>query len=156
MEEVAEAASGAGALVILPTPRLSEVSHGRVLGGEHAACEEASMESLLAGLGVLLVGVLDVHIAHHVVAQILAYLHLLQLTLSCQLLEYLLIVDVEVLLELALVHLARVAAHGRDGRERIQPPVEDDHCLAEGRLVVHPRTSFTVYVFKSKIQCKEG
>jgi hypothetical protein len=68
MHKVAVAAILAGALLILSASSLTEVCHGRVLRHNEPASVKAPVESRKSLLRILLLEVLDVHVADHMVA----------------------------------------------------------------------------------------
>lgn len=145
MHEVAEAASGAFPHLVLPTARLPEVGDRRQLGVHGLPIEPAVIEFSHCPLRVLLPPELDVDVAHEVVAQVVADVHLLDLpVLLLQLCEHLLEEVIVVFLHLHVAHVT-VRAVCRLGRVLWIPvQVEQHYGLAESRFVVKPRAPVSV------------
>lgn len=80
MHEVAEPGARALAHLILATTRLPEVSHRREFRVDGSSAEPAVVQVLGRLVRVLLAPKLDVNVAHEMVAQIVAHIHLLYLT----------------------------------------------------------------------------
>lgn len=80
VHKVAIAAARARPFVELAATSLSKISNGRVLTRQHASTVEAPVEVGQRALRLLLVLELNVHIAHHVVAEVLAHLNVFNFT----------------------------------------------------------------------------
>lgn len=79
MHEVAESGACALAHLVLATTRLPEVSHGREFRVDRSSAEPAVVQVLGRLVRVLLAPELDVDVAHEMVAQVVAHIHLLYL-----------------------------------------------------------------------------
>jgi len=91
VHKVAVASSVAGALLVLAASGLPEVCDGRELGNDGAAVVEAALEGLQRLGCRLLLAEFDVHVAHHMVRQIVAHVHILQLAELRQFLKHVLV-----------------------------------------------------------------
>lgn len=105
MHEVAVRAAGAGAFIELAAARLPEVRHRRVLDSQLSACIVPAVESQERLLGVLLIAEPHVDIAHHVIPEVLAHLHVIHFAKLLKFLKDLLVELVEVLLQLGAIHM---------------------------------------------------
>lgn len=79
VHEVAVAAAVAALLVELATPSLPKLCDGGILCSQLAARVPTAIQCSKGGGSLLLAGVLDVHVADQVVAQVVAHHHLLHL-----------------------------------------------------------------------------
>jgi len=140
VHEVAESGPDALAHLVLAAAGLPEVGDGAELGVDGSAAEPAVVEVLDGSLGVLLAPELDVDVADQMVAQVVANVHLLHLSvLLLGLDETVLEKVVVVLLHLFVADVSQVRAVGRLGRVlRVDVQVLHDDGLAETGLVVNP------------------
>ncbi|GMT30392.1 hypothetical protein PFISCL1PPCAC_21689, partial [Pristionchus fissidentatus] len=139
MHEVAEGALKAAAQLVLSAARLTEVRHGRQFRVYRLAVEPSVRVEIRDGLvGARLVHELDVHVADHVLANVVAHVHLLDLSvLVVELGEDLVEEVVKVLLLLAVL-LAHTIERVRHSRVDDGVPVEvlEQDRLRERRHVV--------------------
>jgi hypothetical protein len=94
VHEITEPSTAARSFVELAAPSLPEVGDRGVLARQHAPAVVPTAQPLQRRLGLLLVLELKVYIAHHVVAQILADLDILQ---SAELLQLLIDLFIEII-----------------------------------------------------------
>ncbi|GMR49825.1 hypothetical protein PMAYCL1PPCAC_20020, partial [Pristionchus mayeri] len=147
VHEVAEATLRARRHLVLPAATFSKVRDGRELGVDRRAIEPAVVIEVLERLvRILLPHELDVDVADHVLANVLAHVDLVDLAvLKLALDEELFVEGVEILLLLG-VQLADFCesvchAHIHDG---IMVEVLEKDGGREGRHVVLPRALVTV------------
>ena len=101
MHEVAESRPGALSHLVLAATRLPEVGDRRQLGVNGPASEPAVVQLLDGLLGVFFFAELDVDVANEMVAQVVADVHLLNLTILV------LRLDKDVLKEVVIMFLRR-------------------------------------------------
>ena len=161
MHEVAVVATAALCFVELAAPRLPKVRNGRVLYTEEVALEALAAEADEAGLCVLLIAILDVDVSHHVVPEVVAHVHLINVPKPRQLFEYRFVPILKVLTLLAPLRAVAVTrAGGGDSRLRqrrrrggggrlldrlgILPHVLNQHALRKRRPVVSTAAAIAV------------
>jgi hypothetical protein len=125
VHKVAQAFSATKVFVKLAAPRRTKVGDGGKLYFELPTRVETPLDSLERGVGHFLVGKLDVHVAHHVVAQVLHHLHILHFTVFAHLLKYVFEKVIQILLKTGLVHLLRIASTVDHRHHGIGPHVLD-------------------------------
>lgn len=132
MHEIAEAGAGAFAHLVLSTASFAEVGDWRQLGVDRSATKPAIVEVAGCLFGVRLMTKLYVNIAHQMVAQVVAHVHLLDLAvLVLALHEHILEEIVVVLLHLLVGDIGhQMRAIGRFGRVlRIHIQILEQHSL---------------------------
>lgn len=139
MHEVAERALVASSQLVLPAAGFAEVRHGRELRVDGLAVEPSVDVQIGDGLvRARLVHELDVDVADHVLANVVAHVHLLDLSvLAVQLGEDLLEEGIKVLLLLRVLlarAIKRVRHSGVDDGVTVE--VLEQHRLRERRHVV--------------------
>jgi hypothetical protein len=106
VHEVAESRSSALAHLVLSTTSLSEVGDGREFGVDWTSSKPPIVEFSSSTIGVFLATEFDVNIAHEVIAEVVADVHLLNLAIFVlQLNEYVLEKVVVMLLHLLVGHI---------------------------------------------------
>lgn len=138
MDEVTEPATDAPLAAVQPTARLAEVRHGRQLAVDGARGVPARVEVVAGGLRRLLVLEAAVDVADEVVVVVVAHDDLLDLAVFAHLAPDVLVEGVEVVLQLARVHLAL----GVERRVLVQ--VREEDRLGVGRLDVLARAAVAV------------
>ena len=144
VHEVAEAGPGALSGLVLPAAGLPEVCHGRQLRVDGPATEPTVVEVVDGLLGVILLLELDVHVAHQVVPEVVAHVHLLDLSV------FVLALHEDVLEEVVVVVLHLLVRDvGEVGPVRslggvlgVNVEVLEDARLGEGGLVVDPGSPY--------------
>lgn len=147
MHEVAEAGASALAHLVLPTAGLAEVGDGGQFRVYRTAAEPPIVQIIRRLLRIRLVPELDVHVAHEVVAQVVAHVHLLDLAvLVLALHEHVLEEVVVVLLHLLVGHIGhQMRAIGRLGRVlRVHVQILEQDRLRESGFVVDARAPVAV------------
>lgn len=130
MHEVAETTAGTFPHLILPAARLPEVSDRRQLSVHSLPIEPAVIEFGHCPLCILLSPKLDIDIAHEVVPQVVAHIHLFNLPiLLLQLREHLLEEVIIVFLHLHVAHVTVRSVCGLGGVLWIPVQVEQHYGL---------------------------
>lgn len=147
MHEVAKSRSRALAHFVLTTASLSEVCYWRQFSVDRSAAEPAIVQVVHSPFRVFLSAKLDVNIAHQVIAEIVAYVHLLDLailvfTFDENVFEEVVIMLLHFLIRYICDQMRAIRALGRVLRIYIQ--ILKQTCLAERGLVVDTRASVTV------------
>lgn len=144
MHEITESRTSTLTHLVLTTACLTEVCHRRQFRVHGPTSEPAVVQVLSRPFGVLLAAELDVHIAHQMVSQIVADVHLLDfavlvLALHKDILEKVIVM----LLHFLVRHVChQVTSVRRFGRVLgIHVKILQQTGLRERRLVVDPRTT---------------
>mmetsp|Transcript_70691 Transcript_70691/g.182260 ORF Transcript_70691/g.182260 Transcript_70691/m.182260 type:complete len:214 (+) Transcript_70691:625-1266(+) len=137
VHEVAVGATVAAGLVERTATGLTEVGHGGVLGLDELATVEAASELHQCALSILFVVVLHIHIADHVVAEIVHHDQILNLSVVGQLKEHLNVEGLKVLLR-TVVHviIPRLVVRQRQGLRRVRVHVGQQESLTHRRPIV--------------------
>jgi len=144
VHEVAVTTAVTLSFVVLSAPSFAEIRHRRELHVQLSARVVAAGQGLLAFSCVLLIFELDVDIAHHVVAQVLAHVALFNLAMLGELLVDLLVEFVKVFLDLFTVKAVWITSRSRHCGSGVHPHVFDNQGLGEWGLVVLARAPVTV------------
>jgi len=151
MHEVAESRPSTFAHLVLTATGLPEVSHGRQFGINGSSIEPSVVEIIHCLLCILFISKLDVDIAHEMVSKVVAYVHLLNLSILV------LQLNKDILEKVVKVFLNRSLRDNRKTRNLTDSPVwigcdvgwvlvevREQDCLRECGLVMDPRTSVSV------------
>lgn len=130
MHEVAETTAGTFPHLILPTARLPEIGDGRQLSMHSLPVEPAVIELNHCPLCIFLTPKLDINIAHEVVPQVVAHIHLFNLpVLLLQFGEHFLEEVIIVFLHLHVAHVTVRSVCGLGGVLWIPIQVEQHYGL---------------------------
>lgn len=147
MHKVAEPGPGALPHLVLAATGLPEVSDGGQFRVHGSSSEPAIVQVLGRLVRVLFPAELDVDVADQVIAQVVAHVHLLDLSvLVLQLHEHVLEEVVVVLLHLLVGHVGHqmTAIRGLGRVLRVHVQILQQHRLREGGLVVDARAPVPV------------
>lgn len=134
MHEVAVASARALAFFVLSAARLTEISHWRVLGSEWTAGVVPMRQAFQRLLRILLVLKLDIHIAYHVVVQIIAHMELFNRTIGLRKLLVHFFIELVKLLLNELLRLGGISGNSRSFGVVVH--VRNENSLAKCRSVV--------------------
>jgi len=109
MHEVAESRPSTFAHLVLTATGLPKVSHGRQFGINGSSVEPSVVEIIHSLLSIFFGSKLDVDIAHEMVSKVIAYIHLLNLSILV------LQLDKDILKKVVKVFLNRSLRTGRPG-----------------------------------------
>jgi len=146
VHEVAEAGPGALPGLVLPAAGLPEVRHRRQLSVDRPSAKPSVVEVVDPLLCVLLALELDVDVAHQMVSQVVAHIHLLNLSV------FVLALDKDVLEEVVVVLLHLLVCNVRQMGSvrclcrvlRVNVKILKEEGLRKRRLVVNPGTTLAV------------
>lgn len=141
VHEVAVPTTVAAVLFILPAGGLPEIGHRRELDNDRAAGVVPPRQRLQRSGGLILLPELNIHIADHVVGEVVTHVEALDLAVLAEFLKDVLVEILEVGLDLLRVDGVALSINSRGDHVRTQVHVGEQQRRRDRRLVVQAGAS---------------